>query len=106
MEQLLDEHAQATLSDDRAARVRLFDSIQKAVLKLARARPLAIVIEDVHWAGAATIDLLGYLIDRLATAPVLIVCTYRDDELPAGHALRALVRDSQKAAPLSQEAHR
>lgn len=93
VEQLLDESSQVTLSDDRSSRLRLFGTIQKAVRELARARPLAIVLEDLHWAGPATIELIAYLIERLATAPVLFVCTYRDDELSRPHPLRDLVRD-------------
>ena len=97
IEQLLDMHAQATLSDDRSARVRLFGAMQSAFLKLARARPLAVMLEDLHWAGRDTIDLIGYLIDRLATAPVLLIATYRDDELPRPHPLRGLISDVQRA---------
>ena len=97
IEELLDIHALATLSDDRSARVRLFGAMQSAFLKLARARPLAVVLEDLHWAGRDTIDLIGYLIDRLATAPVLLIATYRDDELPRPHPLRGLVNDVERA---------
>ena len=97
LDQLLDEHSQATLSDDRSARLRLFGTIQKAVRELARARPLAIVLEDLHWAGPATIDLIGYLIERLALAPVLIVGTYRDDELPRSHRTRGLIGDVERS---------
>lgn len=93
LDQLLDEHSQATLSDDRSARLRLFGTLQKAVRELARARPLAIVLEDLHWAGSATIELIGYLIEHLATAPVLLVVTYRDDELPRSHFIRGLILD-------------
>jgi DNA-binding SARP family transcriptional activator/tetratricopeptide (TPR) repeat protein len=97
LDRLLDEHAQATLSDDRSARIRLFGTIQKAVRELARARPLAIVLEDLHWAGPATIDLIGYLIERLAAAPVLFVGTYRDDELPRAHPVRGLIAEVERS---------
>jgi tetratricopeptide (TPR) repeat protein len=71
--------------------------MQSALVKLARARPLALVLEDLHWAGRDTIDLIGYLMDRLSTAPVLLIATYRDDELPRPHPLRALIGDVERA---------
>lgn len=95
IDNILDEQQHATLSDDRSARIRLFGAIQKTVTELARARPLAIVLEDLHWAGPATIELIGYLLDHLSMAPVLVVGTYRDDELPRAHPLRELVRNSR-----------
>jgi DNA-binding SARP family transcriptional activator len=102
VEQILDEHSHVTLSDDRSARARLYGSILQAVRELARARPLTVVLEDLHWAGPATIDLIGYLVERLATAPVLVVCTYRADELPRPHSLRALVRDVEGSGRATQ----
>src|SRR5205823_2364894 len=41
--------------------------------------PTVLVFEDVHWADAATLDLLKYLGRRIRTTPTLIVLSYRDD---------------------------
>lgn len=51
--------------------------------------PLAIVVEDAHWADAATMDLLVTLARRLDRLRVLLIVTYRDDELGADHPLGA-----------------
>ena len=48
-----------------------------------------VVVEDVHWADEATVDLLRFLGRRLRDAPVLLVATYRDEDLAAGDPLRA-----------------
>jgi DNA-binding SARP family transcriptional activator len=93
--QLLDDYAGATLGDDRAARVRLFDSVRKRLSQLAHARPLVLVLEDLHWAGAATISLLEYVADRLERSPVLLVATFRSDEIVRAHPLRSLRRHLQ-----------
>jgi predicted ATPase len=45
-----------------------------------RARPV-VVIEDVHWADEATLDLLVFLGRRIGRLPALLVLTYRDDEV-------------------------
>ena len=43
-----------------------------------------VVVEDIHWADEATLDLLRYLSRRLRDAAVLLIATYRDDGLAAG----------------------
>jgi tetratricopeptide (TPR) repeat protein len=72
------------------------------------------VIEDVHWADEATIDLLSFLGRRLGRMPALLLVTYRDDELGDDHPLRVVLGDlaTQRATrrmrvpPLSEAAVR
>ena len=93
--EMLDEQTRITLSDDGAARLRLFEGVRGRLSYLSRARPLIVVLEDLHWSGAPTIDLLEAVARRLEHAPVLIVATARSDELPRAHPLRALRRQLQ-----------
>ena len=51
------------------------------------------VMEDVHWADEATIDLLSYLGRRLSRSPALVVATYRDNEIPDDHPFRLVLGD-------------
>ena len=53
--------------------------------------PTIFVLEDVHWADEATLDVLRLLARRVETIPVLVVATYRDDELDRAHPLRLVV---------------
>jgi DNA-binding CsgD family transcriptional regulator/tetratricopeptide (TPR) repeat protein len=53
--------------------------------------PSVLVIEDVHWADDATLDALLYLARRVPRLPVVLVLTYRDDELGPEHPLRHLL---------------
>ena len=53
--------------------------------------PAVLVIEDIHWADDATLDVLRYLIRRIAALPAALVLTYRDDELGREHALHGLL---------------
>ena len=48
-------------------------------------RPTVLVIEDVHWADDATLDVLRYLGRRIADLPALLMITYRDDEVGREH---------------------
>ena len=60
---------------------------------LAATAPLVWVIEDVHWADSATLDVLRYVTRRLARIPVLLVVTYRDDEVGPRHPLAVALGD-------------
>lgn len=75
-------------SGDRAAEFR-----RVADALVAAGDPVALVIEDLHWADASTRDLLLYLHRALADAPVLLVGTHRTDEIGADHPVAALVAD-------------
>ena len=79
---------------DRAAAYRgIADAIRAA------GERVVLVVEDLHWADAATRDLLLFLHRALAGAPVLIVVTCRADEVPVHHPVAALV------AALSRSPH-
>ena len=52
-----------------------------------------VVIEDVHWADEATVDLLSLLGRRLGRIPALLLVSFRDDELAVDHPLRVVLGD-------------
>ncbi len=62
-----------------------------AVLAREVRSPTLFVLEDVHWADEATLDLLRLLARRIASMPILIVASYRDDELDRAHPLRIVL---------------
>ena len=51
------------------------------------------VIEDAHWADGATLDLLRLLARRVEAQPVLLIVSYRDDEVGPAHPLAVLLGD-------------
>jgi predicted ATPase len=53
--------------------------------------PTVLVLEDLHWADEATLDVLRLLARRVKTVPSLIVATYRDDALAPPHPLRIVL---------------
>lgn len=58
------------------------------------------VIEDMHWADSATLDLLRYLARRVGSLPVLMVVSYRDDEVGPEHPLAVALGDLATCAEL------
>lgn len=53
--------------------------------------PVLLVVEDLHWADEATLDLLTFLVRRLDDRPALLILTYRSDELASVHPLRRVL---------------
>ncbi len=80
-----------------AARLRLFDSVAGALDVAGAGRPVLLILDDLHWAERSTVQLLVHLAGRPEGAPRLIVATYQDTDVGAGHplppALAALGRD-------------
>ena len=59
-------------------------AVRRLLEALGRTRPLLLVLDDVHWAEPALLDLVDYLIDR-AEAPILVLCLARPElERPLG----------------------
>jgi predicted ATPase len=95
-----------------AAREDLFRALLRQVSESGTLNIM--VVEDVHWADEATVDMLRFLGRRLRAAPVLLIATYRDDGLAADDPLRIALGDlaTQRStrrvelAPLSADAVR
>jgi len=77
-----------TLGVDGAGRERFFRELLE---RLRAPGPRFVVIEDVHWADEATLDLLRFVGRRIASTRALLVCSYRDDGLGPDHPLRLLL---------------
>lgn len=71
-----------------------------------------LVIEDVHWADEATLDVLTLIARRIAETRILVVLSYREDAVDAGHPVRMMVGELASGlaihrvplAPLSRDA--
>ncbi len=75
------------------ARARLFEQLLGLLRGLAEDAPLTLIIEDAHWADASSRDLLTFLIANLPAARLLIIVTFRSDELTRTHPLRPLLTE-------------
>ena len=66
--------------DAAAARAEMYEATVAALIDVARAAPLAVVIDDAQWAGVGSHHILQLLMARLSDAPLLVVLTVRDGE--------------------------
>jgi DNA-binding SARP family transcriptional activator len=80
-----------------AARFRLYQAVTELLRRLGNARPLLVVVDDLHWADAASLGLLAFLATELRATRLVVLGTYRDVEVAAGEplaeALGALARE-------------
>ncbi|MDH2429937.1 helix-turn-helix transcriptional regulator [Sphaerisporangium sp. TRM90804] len=79
--------------ETETGRARLFEQFLTLLERLAERRSVILVIEDAHWADRSSRDLIAFLSRNLRTAPVLIVMTYRSDELHRQHPLRPVLAE-------------
>ncbi|MFB9967584.1 helix-turn-helix transcriptional regulator [Sinosporangium siamense] len=75
------------------SRARLFEQFLTLLERLAEHRSVVLVIEDIHWADRSSRDLIAFLSRNLRAAQVLMVLTYRSDDLHRQHPLRPVLAE-------------
>jgi DNA-binding CsgD family transcriptional regulator/tetratricopeptide (TPR) repeat protein len=76
--------------------IRAFESLLRLISR--GASPALLIIEDVHWADTATLDLIRYLARRIGQVRALILITYRDEEIDARSSVRSLLGESPQGS--------
>lgn len=87
---------------DGGDRETLFEAVRGALTAIARRRPTVIFLDDLHWADAATLEILPSIATAAQEWPMLILGAYRSDEIPRGHLLRKLRADLRRAGRLAE----
>ncbi|WP_340296134.1 ATP-binding protein, partial [Aquipuribacter hungaricus] len=85
--------AAAESSAVEVGRMQLFEQVARFVGALAASSPVLLVLEDLHWADPSSRDLLRYLLGRMRRERVLVVASYRSDDLHRAHPVRGLLGD-------------
>jgi DNA-binding CsgD family transcriptional regulator/tetratricopeptide (TPR) repeat protein len=74
----------------------LFEHVLGLLNRLGQQQPVMLVFEDLHWADASTRDLVAFLGRNLRESRVVLLLTYRPDELHRRHPLRPLITDLER----------
>ncbi|MFE1880671.1 helix-turn-helix transcriptional regulator [Streptomyces diastatochromogenes] len=91
---LLPELGEATSSrHDEQGMARLFELTVRLLERVAAAHTVVLVLEDLHWADASTRHLLAYLFRTLRAGRLLVLATYRADDIHRRHPLRPLLAE-------------
>jgi DNA-binding CsgD family transcriptional regulator/tetratricopeptide (TPR) repeat protein len=85
-----DEGQDPLATGDALGQARLFELLLTVIERLVAKQPLVLVVEDVHWADRSTLDLVALLASNTRHLPVLLVATYRSEDVPPRHPLRDL----------------
>nr|WP_240977598.1 LuxR family transcriptional regulator [Planctomonas sp. JC2975] len=97
---VLPELASAQEGRPKASSDRFYELIAVLFENVARQRRLVLVIEDIHWADRSTVELLRFLVSMLTGGGILIIVTYRSDEIVRGHPLRPVLPELERSRRL------
>ncbi|MEV7994620.1 AAA family ATPase [Streptomyces sp. NPDC086077] len=78
---------------DEEGMARLFELTARLLERVAACRPVVVALEDLHWADASTRHLLAYLFRTLRTGRLVVLATYRSDDIHRRHPLRPLLAE-------------
>ena len=100
---LLGTQSTGATTDASSAALRTYDAVCRLLAESGDERPLLVILEDLHWADSASLQLLAYAGDALRSARVLLLASVRvPEEEPAGlrTCLAALARSSARRVHL------
>ncbi|MEU3840710.1 AAA family ATPase [Streptomyces sp. NPDC028635] len=78
---------------DEEGMARLFELTARLLQQIAAERTVVVALEDLHWADASTRHLLAYLLRTLRTGRLVVLGTYRSDDIHRRHPLRPLLAE-------------
>lgn len=84
---------QRTRGHDEEGMARLFELTARLLERVAADRTVVVALEDLHWSDASTRHLLAYLFRTLRTGRLLVLATYRADDIHRRHPLRPLLAE-------------
>ncbi len=83
---------------EELAKTRLFASVLSGIVRLAERSAVVLVFEDLQWADSGSAELLSFLTRNLTDTRVLLVGTYRNDEIGRDHRLRPWLQEIRRHA--------
>ncbi|MGI5127308.1 helix-turn-helix transcriptional regulator [Pseudonocardia sp. CA-107938] len=83
----------ATGDDPALGQLRVFDAVLSALDAVSAVSPTLLVVEDLHWADRSSRDLLVFLLSRLTGQRLVVLATYRRDDLHRRHPLRPVLSE-------------
>ena len=83
-------------------RLGLFDALVPFALSVAKQRPLVLVFDDLQWADRASFALLRHLARQVSDSAVLMLCTFREEDVVSSHFLADLLPLLRREAPCQQ----
>jgi DNA-binding CsgD family transcriptional regulator/tetratricopeptide (TPR) repeat protein len=92
----IDEEPAVADRNDPSAQLRLFEGLLELFDLLSEDRVLVLVLEDLHWADRSTRTFVDFLARGLRRERVMLLLSYRTDELHRRHPLRSLLAELER----------
>jgi predicted ATPase/DNA-binding CsgD family transcriptional regulator len=92
----LDDGRGGTPRDDGSGQLRLFEALLELLVTLSERAPVVLCLEDLHWADRSTLTFVTYLARSLRNERLVLVLSYRSDELHRRHPLRPVVAELER----------
>lgn len=99
---LLPELADDSAVPARTGAERLYELVTVLFETLSADRPLVLAVEDIHWADSATLELLRFLVRMAERGRILVLLSYRSDEVGRGHPLRSYLAELERTRRLTR----
>lgn len=90
--QRIEPHLRGT-AERPLSQLQIYDAVVELLSELAAQSPLCLVLEDIHWSDPSTRDLLRYLFGRMDTERLMVLLTYRADDVDRRHPLRPFLAE-------------
>jgi class 3 adenylate cyclase/tetratricopeptide (TPR) repeat protein len=100
----LDDDGEGRVADPDAERLLLWEASMELVGAASQHAPVLVVLDDLHWADTATLQLLRHVIASANPMDVTIVCTYRDTDLRRADPLHKLLSDLHRETRVTRVA--
>ena len=99
---LLPELGDADLDRSGTGLNRLHETVAVVLETVSLTTPVVVVIEDLHWADDATLNLLRFLLRGLSRGRILVVLSVRTEDVPRGHPLRGLISELERSRSITR----
>ena len=94
----------ARVADPDTERLLLLEGVTELLAATSQESPVIVVLDDLHWADTASLQLLRHVISSSTAMNVTIACTYRDTDLTRGDQLNNLLADLRREANVTRVA--
>jgi DNA-binding CsgD family transcriptional regulator len=90
-------NVESTTNEDLQKRW-MFEAVRETLLRFSAKHPALLVIEDLHWADAGSLDLLRFIAPALVDTRLCLVATYRSEGVDRRHPMHAVLADVERAS--------
>ena len=102
LERLLPGLPRPAVADPETERYLLFSAVDRVLAASARQVPLLLLLDDVHWAGRQTLELLRHLVRAGSASGLMIVATFRDSAAELSDPLAEALVDLQRSESVTR----